>query len=325
MIFAEFPIDQAEGLILAHTTSLTDAKLIKGRQLKAEDVALLRRSGIKTVTGCRTEAQDVAENAAAHRVATALAGDAVMVGPASAGRCNLFSQSHGLLAINRERINRVNRVDEAIAVATMPPWAVVSARQRIATVKIMPFAVHRDTVAACVAAADEPSLQVRPFRPRRVGLVLTTMPDMNEALVDASIAASRARVEALGGLWGTELRCDHQAGALERAIRQALDRDCALVLIAGALMTTDRQDIVPRAIAQAGGRIEHFGMPVEPGNMLMTAYVGTVPVLSLPGCTRSPSPNGLDWVLRRVMADVAITARDIMEMGVGGLLAQPPE
>jgi molybdenum cofactor cytidylyltransferase len=324
MIFAAIPIDQAEGLVLAHTTNLGAAKLIKGRQLKAEDIAMLRRSNVATVTACRMEAQDLGENEAADRVATALAGPTIMAGPASAGRCNLFAHGHGLLMIDRGRIERLNRVDEAVAVATLPPWSVVVPRQRVATVKIIPFAVDRAVVATCAEGMAE-ALHIRPFRAHRVGLISTTMPQMNEALVQASTSVNRARIEALGGVWGMELRCAHDVHAIERSIRQVLDGGCTLVLIAGAVMTTDRRDIIPSAIIRSGGAIVHFGMPVEPGNMLMLASIGAVPLLSLPGCTRSASPNGLDWILPRVMADLPVIARDIMDMGVGGLLAQGAE
>src|SRR6202012_3128502 len=73
-----------------------------------------------------------------------------------------------------------------------------------------------------------------------------------------------------------------------------------------------------------GGVIEHFGMPVDPGNLLLMARLGTVPVLGLPGCARSPKVNGFDWVLRRVLAGLPVGAEAIRRMGVGGLLSEIP-
>jgi molybdenum cofactor cytidylyltransferase len=63
-------------------------------------------------------------------------------------------------------------------------------------------------------------------------------------------------------------------------------------------------------------------MPVDPGNLLLLARLGDRPVLGLPGCCRSPKLNGLDWVLARLAAGLEVTGRDIMAMGVGGLLSE---
>ena len=83
--------------------------------------------------------------------------------------------------------------------------------------------------------------------------------------------------------------------------------------------------MIPAAIVACGGEIDHFGMPVDPGNLMLMGRIGAVPVLGLPGCARSPKVNGFDWVLRRLLAGLPVDAADIMRMGVGGLLAEIPE
>ena len=49
-----------------------------------------------------------------------------------------------------------------------------------------------------------------------------------------------------------------------------------------------------------------FGMPVDPGNLLLLGRLGGKPVLGLPGCARSPKVNGFDWVLQRLIADLPV-------------------
>jgi molybdenum cofactor cytidylyltransferase len=65
-------------------------------------------------------------------------------------------------------------------------------------------------------------------------------------------------------------------------------------------------------------------MPVDPGNLLLLAHLDDRVVLGLPGCCRSPKPNGFDWVLQRIAAGITVTRADIMGMGVGGLLMEIP-
>ena len=73
---------------------------------------------------------------------------------------------------------------------------------------------------------------------------------------------------------------------------------------------------------RAGGEILHFGMPVDPGNLICLGRIGEKPALVLPGCARSPSLNGIDFVLTRLFAGLPVTPRDMMRMGVGGLLKE---
>ena len=95
-------------------------------------------------------------------------------------------------------------------------------------------------------------------------------------------------------------------------------------MIHGASAILDRRDVIPAAIEAAGGRIDYFGMPVDPGNLLLLGRVAGRPVLGLPGCARSPKINGFDWVLERLVAQLPVGAAEIMRMGSGGLLAEIP-
>ena len=163
------------------------------------------------------------------------------------------------------------------------------------------------------------------LKPRRAALIMGELPGMKENVFRGTVTATRNRLEALGSRLALVLRCAHDRRAVEAMLRQALAAGCDLVLIAGATVTKDRQDVVPAAIVAAGGVIEHFGMPVEPGNMLLMARHGDTPVLVLPGCARSRRSNGLDWVLHRLLAGLPLTRADIMRMGVGGLIRSPLE
>jgi molybdenum cofactor cytidylyltransferase len=94
------------------------------------------------------------------------------------------------------------------------------------------------------------------------------------------------------------------------------------VIVFGASAIADRRDVIPAAITDIGGAIEHFGMPVDPGNLLLIGNAGGVPVLGAPGCARSPVENGFDWVLMRLLAGLKVTRAELTGMGVGGLLME---
>jgi molybdenum cofactor cytidylyltransferase len=326
MIFGEFRCEEAEGVMLAHTLAVGERSFKKGRVLSAGDLAALKQAGIEVVAGARMEADDVAENAAAAEIAALLVGPNSETRAPYTGRCNLHASMRGLVQIDAGRIDRLNLLDEAVAIGTLPQHALARRGQVIATVKIIPFSVPRSLIEACRAiAAEGPLLKVAELKPRRAALIMSELPGMKENVFRGTVTATRNRLEALGSRLALVLRCAHGRPAVESMLRQALAAGCDLVLVAGATVTKDRRDVLPAAVVAAGGTIEHFGMPVEPGNMLLLARLGGTPVVVLPGCARSRRTNGLDWVLQRLLAELPLTRADIMRMGVGGLIRSPLE
>ena len=324
--FGEFALADAAGILLAHSLQTPQIKLRKGHVLTANDIALLQAAGITRVSGARLGADDVAENPAASQVATLLAGSHTATRAATGGRCNLHAAADGMLVIDAERIIRANLLDEAIAIGTLPPCTQVRKGQVIATVKIIPAAVSRPLLARCGEILDSPPLRVAPLQPRRAALIVSQLPAGKPTQADAAnklLEVTRQRLAAVHSRLALTLPCAHALDGVTAAIRQAQAAGCELILISGAAGTKDRQDLVPRAIVAAGGTIERFGTPMEPGNMLLLARLGAVPLLVLPGCARSRRLNGLDWVLQRLAANLPLDAAAFAQMGIGGLIRQP--
>ena len=324
LAFGDFSGQDAVGVMLAHSLTAGAQRFRKGHVLSAEDVALLHAAGIATVSGARLAADDLAENPAAEQVAALLAGPNTQARVASGGRSNLHATAAGIVVIDAERIVRANLVDEAVAIGTLPPWTPVRKGQVIATVKIIPCGVARRIVADCRTILATPPLRIAELQPRRIALIVTELPGIREKTLAATITVTQQRLATFGSRLALELRCPHEATAIAAAVREAHAAGCEIILISGAAGTKDRRDVAPSAIVAAGGRIERFGMPVEPGNMLLLARLGSAPLLVLPGCARSRRLNGLDWVLQRLLADLPLDAADFAAMGVGGLIRQTP-
>ena len=328
MIFGDTPLDQAEGAILAHSLKLGgkpgDARFKKGRVLSADDVDALRQAGIRSIVAARLEPGDVHEDEAAATIAQAVAGEGLSASAAFTGRCNLIAETRGVLVVERLRLDALNLVDEAVTVASLPAYELIEPRQMAATIKIIPFAVPGPVLEACLAVAKQggPLVRVAALRPRQVGLVQTTLPGIKPSLLDKTREAIDARLAALDCPSALEHRVAHRSEAVAAAIAELRAAGCALVLVSGASAIVDRRDVVPAGIEAAGGTIEHFGMPVDPGNLMLLAHDERGALLGLPGCARSPKLNGFDWVLQRLLADVPVTSRDLMLMGVGGLLKE---
>ena len=322
MIFGAVGLEVAEGAILAHTTRVAGHVLKKGRRLDPTDLRALRAAGRTSVIAARLEAGDVAEDEAAQRLGDALASDDLAATRAATGRVNLFARRGGLLQIAAERVRGLNAVHESITLATLANAAPVGAGDIVATLKIIPFAVPRPVLARAERLARDELLRLHAWRPLRTGLVLSELAHLKPSVIEGTVAATRRRVEALGGSLLAPRRCAHESGAIAGALAGLLSEGAELLLVAGASAVVDRADVGPAGIVLAGGAIEHFGMPVDPGNLVCLGRVGAVPALVLPGCARSPQLNGIDLVLRRLFAGLGCTGTDLAGMGVGGLLKE---
>lgn len=323
MEFGPVPVQAALGAILAHSLRVGDVMFRKGRRLSASDIEQLAGAGFAEVTVARLSDADVGEDEAAARIARAIAAGGLRVGAAFTGRVNLHALADGLVRLDADAIAALNGIDEAITVATLMPYERVEAGQMIATVKIIPFAAPRAAVEnAERLLQDRSAVAVTPFSPRRVALISTTTSGLKPSLLDKNRSALDARLEALGSAIVFEERVPHHVDVLSGAIARARKAGADPILVFGASAITDRRDVVPAAVIDAGGRIEHLGMPVDPGNLLLLAELEGVSVVGLPGCARSPKLNGFDFVLQRLAAGIPVRGRDIAAMGVGGLLKE---
>ena len=324
MRFGETPVDEAAGAILAHSRRADGINFAKGRVLSDEDIARLKEAGVSTVVAARLDEDDVHEDEAAATVAHALAGEGIEVTAAFTGRCNHFAREAGLAVLDQERIDALNELDESVTVATLPPFARVEPRQMVATVKIIPYGAPRAAVARAVdvaKAANRPMISVAPFQAMRAGLVQTKLPGTRDKVLDKAVSTTTKRLTSLGSTLNGERRVAHDARAIADELKS---EGCDLFLIAGASAIVDRHDVVPAGIEAAGGKLIHFGMPVDPGNLLLTAELDGKPVLGLPGCAKSPKYNGFDMVLERLAARLPVGRAEIVRMGSGGLLAEIP-
>jgi molybdenum cofactor cytidylyltransferase len=312
----------AVGGVTVHTLRQGALVLKKGTTIGPAEVEALKRAGVKEVVVVRLEDGDISEDVAAGGIAQAIAGDGVDVERAFTGRSNLFATRAGVLVVDRTAVDSINRVDEAITFATLPAFKAVVPGEMIATVKIVPFGIKADLGALAVAAAQTGRMSVAPYTVKRVGIVSTLLPGLAAKVIEKTLRVTADRLAPAGATIIAERRVPHEEAALAASIKELLGLGAELVIVFGASAIADRRDVIPAALEAVGGEIEHFGMPVDPGNLLMIGNADGVAVLGAPGCARSPVENGFDWVLTRLLAGLKVTRADLTGMGVGGLLME---
>ena len=337
MRFGPVPLAEATGAVLAHSVDLGGKRLRKGLVLEAAHLAALEQAGHAVVIVARLDPHDVHENDAAALLAAALVPDPEAAGlrltAPFTGRVNLVATGPGVVVMDAPALTAVNGVDPMITLATVPPFHQMGKGGMVATVKIISYGVARDGLehACALAAGHDGAGAIRLARVvlRSATLIITEIgggpghgPDhAGDHPPDKGRAAIRARLAALDMALDKVITVPHREAELARAIAAARS-DLVLILTGSA--TSDIDDVGPAALRLAGGRVERFGMPVDPGNLLFLGDLGARVVIGLPGCARSPALNGADWVLSRIACGLTVTARDIAGMGIGGLLKEIP-
>ncbi|MFO7538864.1 MAG: molybdopterin-binding protein [Chloroflexota bacterium] len=332
MKFGPIPIAQAKGKILGHNIAGSDGRraLRKGHPLTTADITLLQQLGKTAVYVAQLEPDDIGENEAAAQLAQAVMGPGLRLSGPATGRANLYSDTRGLLRVDVERLARFNS-SVGLTLATLPTHTALSAGKMVATLKIIPYALPGTTVETAVAIARDggPLLSLDPLPQRRVGLILSGSLPAQERVARSFQNALGERLSALGSAIRqvdyVPLEDEADEQALATAIRRHHQAGLDLVILAGETAIMDRYDIAPRAVERAGGIITCFGAPVDPGNLLLLAYLDRLPILGAPGCARSPKDNIVDLVLPRLLVGDRLTQADIIDLGHGGLMEDVPE
>ena len=320
MIFGNWPIEETEGAMLAYAIMAGAHSFRKGTLLTRDHIAILGQQGITHVFAARLETYDIGEDEAALAVGKLLISENIEPGKPVTGRINLFARHDGLFNADATAIDKVNLLDSRISVATLRNECRVKGGQMVATVKIIPFAIPAMLIESLHSLQGaRNALDIKPFKPTRIGIIQSQLPTIRDTVLDKTTELITRRVERNHGSVMAERRVAHEQDALVQAIHE-LVQICDVILIFSASSIADEADIVPSSIVASGGEILRLGMPVDPGNLLVLAKCHNKYIVVAPGSARSARENSLDWVLDRLMADIALTANDLGRIGVGGLL-----
>ena len=320
MIFGDVPLTQAKGAILAHSQTLPAGRLAKGMVLEANHITQLQAAGIETVTVARLDADDMGENAAASMFGHAFcaADPNLRMSNAHTGRVNLYARASGVMAVDRDAINGFNAINPMVTIATVPQFQRLSCGDMVATIKIISYGVPNADVSK---AADQAAQGLRLHTAVRRQAVLIETKVAGQTLSDKGANALEQRLNRLDASLQTPVHCDHTVAALAQSLLDNCGGADVIFILTGSA-TSDPADTGPAGLIAAGGELHHFGMPVDPGNLLFIGALGDVPVIGLPGCARALALNGADWVLERIICGLSVGGQDIQNMGVGGLLKE---
>lgn len=329
MRFRRVPLSEAEGHILGHNVSCEGRRLLKkGRRLGAPELLELRNAGVDSVYVAELSPGDVGEEEAARRIGAVLAQrSGLELQLAYGGRASLLAPALGVLSLRPELLLQLNLI-EGVTLATVANHEVLAAKRPAATLKIIPFALSEERLLEALRVVEQGVLAFSPLRQRRVHILVSGSAGRRERLVETYRRPLEQRLAELGSedamVSFLTLERDPEP-ALASAIAAQAAAGVELLLVVGETATMDPEDLIPQAIRRAGGTVDVVGAPVFPGNLLLLARHGSTAILGAPGCARSRAQNVVDLLLPRLLTGERPGAREIAELGQGGLLERGPQ
>jgi len=315
-------VKSSNGRVLCCTVFRPGGKklLAKGHVISDDDIRVLESEGLDQIWVTELEEGEVGEDDAVCAVASEMGCGSFEIHLAAGGRANLQASEKCCVLVDDELLKQIN-CTASVVIATALNFSFATPGQRIATVKSAPFAVSRTQLDAVIGILKErgPILQARPMRNPSVG-ILYTDPLNGERARQLFENIMRQRLERFGVTASFVAVCTEEEAAVCRALAQLLRSKPSVILIASTTAPAGPEDVVGRAMEKAGGRMERFLAPVEPGNLLLLAYKDDVPVISAPGCFRSAKPNVVDLVLPPLLARYRVSGWEVGCLGHGGLL-----
>jgi molybdenum cofactor cytidylyltransferase len=295
--------------------------LAKGHVLSAEDVRLLETEGVGHVPVSELDEGEVGEDEAVALVSRELGCGCLEIRLAAGGRANLTVTEDSCLLVDEDLLKQINCIS-SVVIATTPNFSLAKAGTRVATVKSAPFAVPASEMESILGILRErgPILQARPIRNPAVA-VLYTDPVNADRARQLFENVMRQRLERFALNPAFVLTAQEEEAGLARSLDHLIRSRPAVILVASTTAPAGPSDAIGRAMVRVGCHIERFLAPVEPGNLLMLGYKDDIPVLSAPGCFRSPKPNVIDMILPPLLARYRVAGWEIAALGHGGLLA----
>lgn len=316
-------VRDAIGLTLCHDiTAMKDgfkgALFKRGHVIQEEDVEELLNIGKRTVFIWEENAGEIHEEECALRMAAMAPVEGAHYEGPSEGKVLLFAEKRGMFRVNTKLLHEINSIGD-ITIATLPDHYPVEPGMRLASMRIVPLVTKEEQILQAEALCnDRKLLDLRPYQERKTGVIITGSEVYSGRIKDKFEPVVRAKLAKYPGEIVGVTICDDDLEMIVRAAQAHLDNGADFLIFTGG-MSVDPDDITPTAIRQLGAEIITHGVPSQPGNMTLIAYLDHIPILGVPGAAISLPTTIFDVLLPQIYAGDKFTKAELTQLEDGGL------
>lgn len=316
-------VQDAIGMTLCHDiTAMVDgfkgAAFKRGHVITQEDIPKLLDIGKQHVFIWEENAGEIHEEDAARRLSQMTTVNGAHYGSISEGKVQLFADQDGMFRVDKALLAAVNRIGD-ITITTLPDHYPVKAGDRLASMRIVPLVTEERQIAEAEAlCADKQLYDLRPFKPLKVGIIITGSEIYHGRIKDKFERVARAKLAHYPAeILGVHV-CDDELDMIVGAGRALLAEGAELLIFSGG-MSVDPDDLTPSAIREMGAEIISYGVPSQPGNMTLVAYLDQAALLGVPGAAISRPTTIFDVLLPQIFCGDPLSKDNLIRLGEGGL------
>lgn len=316
-------VHDAIGMELCHditemNESFKGVAFKRGHIIQASDIERMMRIGKQYIFVWEEQAGEIHEDDCARRMAAMAPVEGARYTEPAEGKVLLLSEQRGMLRVNRTLLKKINSIGD-ITICTLPDHYPVEAGTRLASMRIVPLVTKEEQIIEAERlCAKEKLLDLRPYQHKKIGLVITGSEVYHGRIRDRFGPVVQAKLRQYPSeITGIRI-CDDDPEEIVSAAKEHLRNGADFLIFTGG-MSVDPDDLTPAAIRQLGAEIVSCGVPSQPGNMTLVAYLGDIPILGVPGAAIKLPTTVFDVLLPQIFAGDKISKEELLELADGGL------
>lgn len=286
--------------------------------IQSEDVEELKKAGKYHVFVWEENFGEIHEDEAAIRIAKAVKGPNIVHDEPREGKTVLQTTSRGLFKVNSLLLKELNSI-EHITISCRSNNFPVEMGDKLAGARVIPLVIEEKKIQHLEELCKDrgPVFEVKPYDKLKVGIVITGSEVFYGKIDDKFGPVIKKKLKYYNTKILGQTYCPDEISKLDEAVASFLEMGADLIILTGG-MSVDPDDLTPGAIKNTGAKVITYGVPVQPGNMSMIAYLDETVLLGVPGAAIHSKTTFLDVVLPRIFARDILTKEDFIDMAEGG-------
>lgn len=316
-------VEDAVGRTLCHDiTAMRDgfkgAAFKRGHVVREEDIEELKNIGKQHIFVWEEHAGEIHEEDAALRMSKMAPMEGTYKKGPSEGKILYFAKERGLFRVDTNLLRQINSIGD-ITISCLPDHYPVEADARLVSMRIVPLVTKEAQIVEAEKMCEGKQLfSLRPYHHKKIGVIITGFEVYSGRIKDKFEPVVRQKMKQYPSEIVGVTICDDNLDMICDAAKEHLANGADFLIFTGG-MSVDPDDLTPTAIRKLGADIITHGVPAQPGNMTLVAYLGDIPILGVPGAAISLPTTIFDVLLPQTFAGDKITKEELIGLADGGL------
>lgn len=321
-------VEEAVGLPLLHDMTriipgeFKGVAFKRGHIIKSEDIPVLKAMGKENIYAGEIPEGFLHEEDCAVRIAKAICREeAFEVSDVSEGKINIFAKDNGIFKIDEEKLYKLNEI-EHISITCTYNNILVAKGEKIVSERIIPLYTKEENIKKLEKiCGNEKLFEIKKLKAKRIHLIITGREIYEGTIEDKFYGVLKPKIEQYNGKIVKTVKVPDDKEWIKSEINKALAEGAEAVICTGG-MSVDEDDVTPIAIKEKADEVVVHGVPVQPGNMFLLAYLKGIPVMGIPTAAIFNKYTVFDIVYPMLAAGEKLQREFFIKIAVGGLCRQ---